>query len=288
MYILGSRFALVVISLGIVLLLVLILALRSRRTLENYTNPSGPFYEGHYAESEPQFDSDLKVVNWNISFSKRVDEAIQALKGVEELQDADILLLQEMETEGVDQIARNLGYDYVYYPASVHSRHGNDFGEAILSKWPIVQHAKVILPNTVPAINPTRIAVRAEIFVDGIQVNVYNTHLETIWMLQKKGNTQVDYLADQVEGDGDSVVLGGDFNTWNQGSIDYLEARLGQSGMKRVSARTGYTFTYHGLKLTLDHMFAQGVSNYDSGVWRETNVSDHFPLWAVLQLQDVP
>ena len=288
MEILGSRLALIVISLGIVLLLGLILVLRSRRTLENYTDPSGPFYVGRYAKGELQFDGDLKVVNWNISFSKRVDEAIQVLKGVEELRDADILLLQEMEAYSVDQIAMALGYDYVYYPASVHSRHANDFGEAILSKWPIVQHAKVILPNTLPAINPTRIAVKAEIFVDGIQMNVYNTHLETVWMLQRKGNTQVDYLANQIEGDEGYVVLGGDFNTWNRGSIDYLEARFGQIGMERVSARTGYTFTYHGLKLNLDHMFAQGVSDYDSGVWRETNVSDHFPLWAMLQLHDVP
>ncbi|MCK4897202.1 MAG: hypothetical protein KAS38_00385, partial [Anaerolineales bacterium] len=102
--------ALIITILGIVLLVILILLLGSRRSLENYTDPIGPFYEGHYAEEHnaeehPYSDGTLKIVNWNISFSKRTDEAIEVLTGVEQLQDADILLLQEMEADSVEKIA---------------------------------------------------------------------------------------------------------------------------------------------------------------------------------------
>ncbi len=278
---------LIIAILGVILLVILILLVGSRRSLEDYTDPSGPFYEGHYAEEQPYSDGTLKVVNWNISFSNRIDEAIEVLTGVEELRDADLLLLQEMEADSVDEIAQALNYDYIYYPASVHRRHEKDFGEAILSKWPIKQHSKVVLPNSVPVINQTRIAVKAEIMIDGIEMDVYNTHLESVWMFQIGGDTQVDFLADQIGADGGYVFLGGDFNTWSEGSITALEDRFGQIGLDRVSARTDYTFLYRGLKLTMDHLFARGASNYKSGVWHGTTVSDHFPVWVMLQMQEV-
>ncbi|MCK5315350.1 MAG: endonuclease/exonuclease/phosphatase family protein [Anaerolineales bacterium] len=282
----GIWLAFIITSLSVVLLLVLFLLVTSRRSLENYTDPSGPFYEGHYAEGGPDFDGTLKIVNWNISFSKRTDEAIEVLTEVDELQDADILLLQEMEADSVEEIAQALNYNYIYYPASVHRRHGKDFGEAILSKWPIKQHSKIVLPNSVPVINQTRIAVKAEIMIDGIEMDVYNTHLETVWMFQIGGDTQVDFLADQIDGDGGSVLLGGDFNTWSEGSIATLEDRLGQVGLNRMSAGTGYTFVYRGLKLTMDHIFGRGASTYESGVWHGTSVSDHFPLWTIFYVHE--
>ena len=147
----GSWLALTIIAIGVASLLILFLVMATRRrSLKNYTDPDGPYYEGRHAEGGAVFDGYVKVVSWNINFSERIDEAIETLAGVEALQDADILLLQEMDASGVEQVAQNLGYDYIYYPASIHVRHGRDFGNAILSRWPISHPSKVILPNTFP------------------------------------------------------------------------------------------------------------------------------------------
>jgi endonuclease/exonuclease/phosphatase family metal-dependent hydrolase len=281
----ASWWALIITVIAVAFLIILVLFRVTRRSTKNYTDPSGPFYEGHYAEKQPEFNGSLKVVTWNIHFSKMIDEAIQTLQEAEDLQDADILLLQEMNAEGVEAIAQILHYDYVYYPASIHRRNKMDFGNAILSKWPIIHSSKIVLPNTVPMINQTRIAVKAVINIFGTDVNVYSTHLETVWMVQRSGNTQVDFLVEQISQDEGYSILGGDFNTWNRGSIVYLEQQLSQIDMKRVSAGTGYTFEYAGLKLTLDHIFSSEVSNFEAGVWRQTKASDHYPVWAEIYIE---
>ena len=282
----ASWLALTIIVVGVALLLILFLVRLMRpRSIKNYTDPSGPLYEGHYAYGQPVFKGFLKVVTWNINFSQSIEEAIDTLSSVEELRDADILLLQEMDAEGVEQIAQSLNYDYVYYPASIHVRHGKDFGNAILSKWPIRRSSKIVLPNTFPFINQTRIVVKAEIVIDGIELDVYNTHLETVWMVQRRGNTQVDFLAEQIAQGGGFVFLGGDFNSWSGGSIAYMEERFAQAGLHRLSAGAGHTFEYKNLKLTQDHIWTSDVRDYEAGVWRQTEASDHFPVWAELKME---
>jgi endonuclease/exonuclease/phosphatase family metal-dependent hydrolase len=284
----GTWLAITIIGVGITLLLILFLVRLMRpRSIKNYTDPSGPYYEGHYASVQPAYDGYLKVVTWNINFSENINEAIETLAGVEELKDADVLLLQEMDVEGVELIAQTLGYDYVYFPASIHRTHGKDFGNAILSRWPISRSSKTILPNTFPFINQTRIVVKAEIVVDGLELDVYNIHLETVWMAARQGNTQVDFLAEQIEQGEGFPILGGDFNSWSSGSVAYMERAFSQAGLHRISAGAGHTFEYRDLKLTLDHIWTGDVLDHESGVWRQTEASDHFPVWAELQIEEV-
>ncbi len=278
----SKRYLLLISIFSILILLVVGLQSGLRRSLRNFANPDGPVYTGDYRKGIPDFDGSIKVVTWNISFSKQIVEAIKTLEEVEALRDADILLLQEMDANGVEQIAKAMGYEYVYYPASIHRRHGKEFGEAILSKWPILSHSKIVLPNSVPGINQTRIAVKANVLVDDVEIAVYNTHLETVWMLQIWTDTQVDHLAEIIGLEDGAVILGGDFNSWSEASITTLEEKFGALGLDRVSKGTGYTFVYRGVHLIMDHIFARGASAYDAGVWRETDVSDHYPVWGIL------
>ncbi len=281
----SKRYVLIISILSVLILLVVGLQTSLRRSIRNFTDPGGPVYAGNYVKEKPDFDGSIKVVTWNISFSKQIDEAIKTLEEVEALRNADILLLQEMDAKGAELIAKTLGYEYVYYPASIHRRHGQEFGEAILSKWPILSHSKIVLPNPVPLIDQTRIAVKAIILVDGAEIAVYNTHLETVWMLQIWTATQVDHLAEIVGMEDGAVILGGDFNTWSEASITTLEDLFGALGLDRVSKGTGYTFVYRGLRLIMDHIFARGAFEYEAGVWRETDASDHYPVWGTLKLK---
>jgi len=272
---------------AVVLFIGLVLLMMACSPIKDYTDPLGPYFEGRYAGQPGTFDGELKVVTWNLSFAKGIDQAIETLKTAEPLQDADILMLQEMDQGGVDTIARELGFNYVYYPAVIHYRHEKNFGNATLTRWPITDHAKIVLPKDVPLRKQTRIAVLAEILIDGVTVDAINVHLETIWMANRVGETQVDYLAEQTSQlMAPNTVLAGDFNTWNAWSIKYMETVLGQKGFVRVSAGTGYTFEYAGLNFTLDHIFSGDGLDSDAGVWRQTDASDHYPVWAVLQFEN--
>jgi len=193
---------------------------------QDYLDPQGPVYEGDYAAPAESFDGSIKVVTWNLKFAENPAEAIAALAQVEEIRDADVLLLQEMDEASVDAIARELDYNYVYYPATIHPHHEKNYGTAILTKWLIVNHRKIPLPNSVSRVKQLRIAMMAEIQVEDRLLDVYNAHLEISWMLARSGRTQVDYLFAQIDPHADWTIVGGDFNSWSPGSIDYLEERL--------------------------------------------------------------
>ena len=271
-------------------LLLLLLAagvlLAACRPVVNFQEPDIPLYEGNFSDGVPEPDGTLKVVTWNIAFAKEIEEAIRELEEFEELQGADILLLQEMDEAGTETIAQALNYNYVYYPASIHTRNEKNFGNAVLSKWPIMDSEKIILPHQSPTNDQIRIAVRALIDLGDVQMPVYSVHTETFWLGQRGRGDQIKFLAEQIDPDYAYVLAGGDFNTLTPGSVAALDERLGQVVLERVSAGAGETFGVGGVGLKLDHLFARGMSVLETGVVEEAETSDHQPLWADLLLGD--
>jgi len=282
MYARGMNIGIKILSVLLIAFLLLVLFLLSRRPIGNYADPQGPFFEGSYAEAQRQFDGRLRVITWNLHYAEKAEQAIEVLKNVPELTDADVLLLQEMDVEGVETIAQGLGYNYVYYPAAIHRYHRKEFGNAILSKWTLSDPAKIVLPNWLPGWLQSRNAARATISVAGREILAYSVHMDTVWMIARWEKTQGEFLVEEVGKGDDMVILGGDFNTWNRSSIALLEKGLGNADLERVSKGSGYTFESSGLRLTLDHLFSGEVLDYQSGVYRQTDVSDHFPVWAEL------
>jgi endonuclease/exonuclease/phosphatase family metal-dependent hydrolase len=269
------------------LLLVAILSV-SCRPVTNFPDPKEPLYEGDYSDATPDFDGFLKVVTWNIAFAEEIEEAIVELSENENLRGADIILLQEMDESGTDTIARALGYNYVYYPASIHSHHDRNFGNAVLSKWPILDSEKLILPHQSPRNDQIRIAVRAMISLGDVEVPVYSVHTETYWLGQQNREDQIEYITEHIDPIYSYAIAGGDFNTLTPGSVEALEERLGKAGLARVSAGAGQTVGLGNLGVKLDHIFARGMSTIDTGVSSNSTASDHYPVWADLVLEDKP
>ena len=40
------------------------------------------------------------------------------------------------------------------------------------------------------------------------------------------------------------------------------------------------------MRLTLDHIFSGEVLEYQAGVFRDTDASDHYPVWADMVMSD--
>ena len=134
------------------------------RTMRKRTSPAG----GRDAAATPSgAGGGLDVVTLNIEFGLRIDGARALFARTDRLARANVVLLQEMDPEGTDALAASLGMQYAYYPADVHPRTGRPFGNAVLSRWPIVHDRKIELPH-VSFRNPTR---RAERVVLGGDLN---------------------------------------------------------------------------------------------------------------------
>lgn len=280
------RYLLLILSVTFLLLVLLAAApLVSHRALGDYTDPQGPLYEGSSADdNRDNFDGSLRVVTWNMFYGDKLEQVIQTLEEVPELQDADILLLQEIDAVGVDTMAKRLHYNYVFYPAILDHHRRIEYGDAILSKWPLKNPAKLILPIFIPNWLESRISTSATVVVDGTEIAVYSTHLDITWMIFKQGESQAEYLSRAAEERDEPIILGGDFNTWNPVSIANLDKQMEKIGLERLSKGAGYTFEWAGLKFILDHIYSNAALDYQAGVYRQTNANDHYPVWAEMTI----
>lgn len=247
-------------------------------TGRNYADPDGPRYAGGAAVTGgPGYKNAiaLRVVSFNIEYALRVDSAIAVLAGDPALRDADVVLLQEMDEKATRRVADTLGMWYVYYPSVYRFKTGRDLGNAILSRWPITEDRKIVLPHLSRIVNSQRAATGATIRVDAAPVRVYSLHLGTMAGLGPAARR--DQL-EAVLADAERyprVVLGGDLN---------------DPGIGRVARDMGYTWpTRHGPSTTaigrLDHILFKGFGTPDSAaagtVLDVRGASDHLPVWAI-------
>jgi endonuclease/exonuclease/phosphatase family metal-dependent hydrolase len=244
------------------------------KTATNYLDPSGPVYRGSSDSAAPEF-KDIRVVTFNIEFGVHVDGAIAALAGHPALRGADIVALQEMDAPGVEKVAAALHMNYVYYPVSLNPKYGRDFGNALLSPWPIEDSRKILLPHASRFLKQGRAAVTARVWIAGRVVQVYCLHLiSPFGGSPGSRRDQADVvLADarNVEG---PVIVAGDFNTHGLG--DRFEA-AGFSWPTRDVGDSVRGFSF-------DHVFVRGLrlEGTEAGVAREVRASDHRPVWVAL------
>jgi endonuclease/exonuclease/phosphatase family metal-dependent hydrolase len=247
-------------------------------TAQNYPDVAGPRYHGEYAGQA--LAPPIKVVTLNLKYAEHVATAIQLMREVPALRDADVITLQEMDDAGTSAMARALSLNYVYYPGAVHPKTGRDFGNALLSRWPIEADAKVPLPHLGRFRHMQRIAVGATVRVRDVALRCYSVHFETPGAVS--GDQRRDQARAVMEDAAgfDRVLVAGDFN--NQNIVAEAFQKTGYHWITRGEPHTISTFRW-------DHIFTRGLRLRDVasvGVVRESRgVSDHKPVWAELVLE---
>ncbi len=208
------------------------------------------------------------------------------LQQIEVLRGSDILLLQEMDEHGTAAIAAALDADYVFHAADVHPKSGRDFGNAIVSRWPIVDAAEIPLPHQAPISGQPRSATRATVKVGATDVVTYSVHTEIRTLRAAKRVRQFDVIAaDAGRRDAGPVVVGGDFNTVTGRDVFALRRAMERGGLAAASLDAGPTFSRGGRRFRLDHLFARGLASIAAGVAPGATASDHLPLWADLSTE---
>ena len=269
--------------------MVLALILKAMRltlygTAHNYLIPDAPKFTGNYAKTPPSSANTLKVVTFNIRNAQKIKQAVVELREFVELRDADILLLQEMDNQGSDKIAQALEYNYIYYPALMNPRKNRYVGNAILTKWPICETAKILLPHENPVNKQRRIAVYATITINNQAINIYSVHIEPLWLSRSKRVDQVNALINHIlERDTPSpyIIVGGDFNTLMGSEIETFTRRFRTAGLERHTAGVGPTYNVFGVEL--DHIYTKGMRAIVAGKVEKSKASNHFPVWVKLE-----
>lgn len=247
------------------------------RTGRDYPDPGTPRYGGAPVVPAPTGRGDtLRIVSFNIEYATETRRAVRILRSARTLRDADVILLQEMTAPATKFLADSLHMYYVYYPAIYNRIVRHDIGNAILSRWPIVDDAKLILPSRSRYAKTQRIATAASVRVGSRTVRVYSTHLGTPADLGWDGRVgQLRAIMDDAARH-PLVVIGGDMNSNELG---------------RVAREAGYAWPTDTIPKSnangrLDHFFVRGLVVLDSsGVGTERvprTISDHSPIWVRL------
>ncbi|MGI9612411.1 MAG: endonuclease/exonuclease/phosphatase family protein [Acidimicrobiales bacterium] len=225
----------------------------------------------------------LKVVTWNIRHGYDIEQAIDELETNVRLRGADALFLQEMDREGTAAVAEALRLHHAYAAAGVHYRTDRDFGNAVLSPWPLVDREVIELPHKAVIRGQHRLAVKAIARIGNSEITLCTTHTEIPSLGRRKRDDQVAALcraADQWPTE--LAVIGGDFNTISARGVRSLATRFKTHGFDHVSTDAISTLRRVGRNFTLDHVFARGLQSIESGVARGVNTSDHDPVWVEL------
>lgn len=262
--------------------LILLVTVLQAYTAQNYTEEDSPFYSGNYATDGLQPVETLTVVSYNIWFGDNIDQALSELREIQTQRTLDIILLQEMGEIGVEQIARELQMNYVYFPAAIEPTYDENFGNAILSRWPIIDPQKLILPHKSLSNRMNRIATRATIQIQGMDILVYSVHTESVFTLPKFREDQYTAILQDMDPEAEFVIVGGDFNSFTQTAVEEIEKRYQDAGLSRVSKGGGYSVVKFGIGLSTDHIFAKGFMVREVGTLAGATASDHLPIWVTI------
>jgi endonuclease/exonuclease/phosphatase family metal-dependent hydrolase len=162
---------------------------------------------------------------------------------------------------------------WVYYPAVVRRGTGRRFGNAILSRWPIVDDDKLILPRVSVFGRMQRIATAATLDVGGVPLRVYSVHLATpVDLSLRARNDQFRAILDDAAPH-PRVIIGGDMNS---GAMPRHAERRGFHWATEEGPRTAAFGRW-------DHIVYRGLAPAEpdpSGtILDPREASDHRPVW---------
>jgi endonuclease/exonuclease/phosphatase family metal-dependent hydrolase/uncharacterized membrane protein len=220
----------------------------------------------------------LRVMTYNIhqGIDNRGNVALEWMAQTIEAENADIVLLQEVTRSalvngGIDSIewlARRLRMPYHFFAAD------RQFGNAILTRLPVVSADSGLLPRNDEALN--RNFVRVVVQVGDETLTVINTHLDH--MQRDNRMPQVERVLELWNGEA-RTLIGGDLNAQpDSDEINALTAAGLVSGQDATGNGDADTFIAFDPFLRLDWIFGSSDVQFLSSRVPESIASDHLAV----------
>lgn len=250
--------------------------------------------------------STFKVLQFNMQFGQIWDETNpdQAPTNLDltisEIldQDADIVLLQEVEHAQPDGVQLDPPPNYIRLKAALGGYHGCfsypradprelpfGIGLAIFSKTPLYDTFHCDLPSP-PIVfefegeekTPTdRLLIGAKTTLAGHELQILNTHLLAYFMLNESSDDHIEQrqlIVRQLHRSNGPVLFGGDFNVRNHESLIQQFAKTGFQTVQTMET------TWRRRPYVLDHIFYNRHLHAVGYTVKPTMASDHHMLTA--------
>ena len=157
-----------------------------------------------------------------------------------------------------------------------------DTGVAIISRVPLLDVERIDLPWHECPWRP-RLAMGATIPLGGKQLRLFNVHVDP--HAAAGGQlAQLEAIVSQADTSGLPVLIIGDFNTLSSKKCSATKKFLERHQLRTPMPTGTATWRGAGIRLHADWIFTRGVEVKRWGVARPLSVSDHWPIWAEVNL----
>jgi endonuclease/exonuclease/phosphatase family metal-dependent hydrolase len=239
-----------------------------------------------------------------------IEAAARVFANSELLPRVDVLALQEADkrtrrTGGhhvAQEIATQLDMNWVHVPAGIPRgikpakrewwldfeepidlHDTGDTGVALLSRLPLTDVTRIDLPWHQCPWRP-RLAMAATISLGVRKIRFFNAHVDP--HAASGGQlAQLEVIADQADAISEPAIIMGDFNTLSKEKCLETRSFLESRGYTTPMPTGTPTWRGAGIRLHADWIFSRGLKIVRWGVARPLHVSDHWPIWAEIELE---
>lgn len=247
----------------------------------------------------------IKTVTWNIGGAKLLQEgadqtllASYTVDGIDTIiawlknENPDIITLQETQKNNqIDQaalIADGLGYEYYFHDSisDSHIEDGFKLGHAILSRYPLTDHATEFFNNPnleiefeggIIAKSHDKGFSSCNAKINNIDLRITTLHLTpvrrfNIDLVSDQASSILSNVQEMISSPSDRWIIQGDFNIDSNELASHLPTLFNQ-GLDEVNIAEPTTPKGH----KYDHVLFRNIKLLDSRV-DSTALTDHFPV----------
>lgn len=242
--------------------------------------------------------------------ARNIETASQAFTEGRLMPRVDVLALQEADRKtkraGDHHVARELAealeMDWIHVPAGIPRGEKpktrqwwldfeepialddtGDTGVGLLSRWPLSDVTRIDLPWHECAWRP-RLGMAATVSVGSRKLRIFNAHVDPHAAVSGQLE-QLQVLVSQAEKNNGPTLILGDFNTLSKTKALETRSFLESNGYSTPFPSGTATWRGAGIRLHADWIFSRDVSIGKWGVARPLNVSDHWPIWAEVEVR---
>lgn len=231
--------------------------------------------------SPPAGNTSIRIMDYNLHNGFNTDGQLdmEALAQVIEASDADVIGLQEISrgwvmngsVDMMQWLSQRLDMPYFYGPTE-----GLQWGNAVLSRYPIVNAETAPLPPE--SLRLHRGYIRAEIDIGQDKLQIIDTHLHNLGPDSEIRQEQMPALLDAWDGAPKTVLMGDTNATPDSPEMKMLAdgGLIDVGGL--IGPDPGYTFNSAGPYERIDYFWISPDLIPSDFTLRQTTASDHLPL----------